>query len=114
MADVQAANAVATDGLVPDLTLLLTLPAHIGIARATQRSGRDRMEQSGDSFHLRVEQSLAEFATAPWQAAHPECGPIIAIDGAGSEDEVATRVIDAVSARIPQLDSLRTAPGVTI
>ncbi len=113
MADVQAANAVATDGLVPDLTLLLTLPAHVGIARATQRSGRDRMEQSGDSFHLRVEQSLAEFATAPWQAAHPECGPIVAIDAAGSEEEVATRVIDAVSARISMLDSLRTTLGVT-
>ena len=114
MADVQAANAVATDGLVPDLTLLLTLPAHVGIARATQRSGRDRMEQSGDSFHLRVEQSLAEFATAAWQAAHAECGPIVAIDAAGSEDDVAARVTDVVSTRIPMLHQLRVAPGVTV
>jgi dTMP kinase len=111
MADVQAANAVATDGLVPDLTVLLTLPAQIGIARATKRSGRDRMEQSGESFHLRVEQSLAEFATARWQAAHAECGPIVSIDAAGNEDEVGARVLDVVTARIP---ALRAAMGTAV
>ena len=52
-----------------------------------------------------------DFATAQ-SGNHPI--RFVAIDGAGSEDAVATRVIDAVSTRIPLLHSLRAAPGMAI
>ena len=45
---------MATDGLVPDLTLLLTLPVEEGLARATRRGGHDRMERAELAFHERV------------------------------------------------------------
>ncbi len=98
--EVMEANAVATSGLVPDLTMLLTLPVSEGLARAEQRAERDRMERNADEFHHRVAQAFATFATAAWQASHPECGPIVTIDASGSPDDVFVRVL-AIVERIP-------------
>lgn len=109
-ADVRAANGVATGGLVPDVTLLLTLPPAEGLQRAAQRSDADRMERSGDDFHQRVAQAFDRFATAEWQGSHPECGPIVALSGAGSADAVAALVLDAVLLACPEL---RAAVEVT-
>ena len=107
--DVRAANLVATGGLVPDLTLLLTLPANVGLARAEARSGHDRIERSGDAFHERVEAAFAEFATAEWQARHEECGPIVSLDAMGSADVVEARVLDAITSRFSELRDVRGA-----
>ena len=94
--EVMEANAVATSGLVPDLTLLFTLPVAEGLARATKRGERDRMERNADAFHHRVAEAFATFATARWQARHPECGPIVNVDASGTEDDVFARVRRAV------------------
>jgi dTMP kinase len=102
-ADVRAANRVATGGLAPDLTLLLTIPASVGLARAERRSGRDRIEQSGDAFHERVEAAFAEFATPAWQAQHEECGRILSIDASGTADAVEELVVDALISRFAEL-----------
>ncbi len=98
--EVRRANAVATNGLVPDLTLLMTLPVGEGLARAAQRGERDRMERNADDFHHRVSQAFAAFADAGWQAAHPECGPIVIVDASGAEDEVFARVRAVVEERL--------------
>lgn len=45
---------IATDGLKPDLTLLLDLPVAHGRARASQRSDADRIEAERDDFFERV------------------------------------------------------------
>ncbi len=100
---VRAANAFATDGLVPDLTLLLRYPVNAGLDRAAVRANaHDRMEAMGQSFHERVAGALATFAEPAWQAAHPECGPIVSVDATGSEDGVARRVLELVNQRWPQ------------
>jgi dTMP kinase len=99
--DVVAANHLATGGLRPDLTLLLTLPTDIGLARAKSRSGHDRIERADAAFHGRVAGAFAEFATAVWQKSHPEAGPVVAIDASGSESEVHARVVAAVRAALP-------------
>jgi len=95
-ADVRAANAAATGGLVPDVTLLLALPADEGLARAQQRGPSDRMERSGDAFHARVEAAFTRFATPAWQAAHPEAGPIVPVDAGGTPSDVEQRVVAAL------------------
>jgi dTMP kinase len=101
--DVRSANMMATYGLVPDLTLLLTLSAGVGLERASQRSGPDRMEQSGREFHERVERAFSEFATRAWQDTHEECGPIVAVDASGAAERVEALVLDEVTSRFPEL-----------
>lgn len=98
----RAANAMATDGLAPDLTILLDFPVGEGLARAGARGGHDRMERSGEVFHERVAAAFALFATAGWQASHPEVGPIVVVDARGSEDEVADRVLGQLAERWPE------------
>jgi thymidylate kinase len=100
---VRAANAFATDGLVPDLTILLRYPVDAGLNRAAARANaHDRMEAMGQSFHARVADALATFAEPAWQLAHPECGPIVSVDATGSEGDVARRVLGVVNQRWPQ------------
>jgi dTMP kinase len=100
-ADLRSANAIATQGLVPDITLLLTMPVADGLARATERGERDRMERAELAFHERVARAFETFATREWQAAHPECGAIILVDGVGSEQTVFDRVLGTLRARWP-------------
>jgi dTMP kinase len=107
--EVREANRFATGGLVPDLTLLLTLPVHEGLARAAGRSATyDRIEATAEPFHARVADAYTTFAQPNWQPGHPECGPIVSIDAAGSEQDVAARVQRVVSAQWPG-----TFPDVT-
>ena len=107
-AEIRATNDFATGGLVPDLTILLDLPLGVGLARAASRGGPDRMEQSGDAFHTRVTLAFRDFATAGWQAAHPECGAIHLVDASGDPEEVATRVWRALAALRPETFGVRT------
>src|SRR5687768_17916749 len=73
--EVRSANALATGGLVPDLTLLLDLPADAALSRAARRSAQDRIEQSGAAFYGRVRDAFVQFATPDWHRTHPEAGP---------------------------------------
>src|SRR5690606_40569381 len=81
----------ATQPLLPALTLLLQLPPAVGLERARRRSSHDRMEQAGSRSHDRVAAAFARFAEPDWQAAHRECGPIVALSAEGSQDEVFAR-----------------------
>jgi dTMP kinase len=104
-AAVRDANLLATGGLVPDLTLLLTLPVREGLARASKRSAPDRIERSATEFHARVESAFAEYCVDAWQRRHPEAGPIAVIGADGSAEAVESRVLDAMTARFPELRS---------
>jgi len=99
--EVRAANAFATGGLVPDVTILLTLHGAERQRRMAARGAADRMERAGDDFHDRVEAAFARFAAPDWQRRHPECGPIVDVNGAGSERDVFERVLAALAARWP-------------
>src|SRR5678816_3278856 len=95
-AEVRKSNALATDGLIPDLTIVLSITAAEGMERATARGEQDRIEQLGDEFHARVAQGFARFASNDWQREHPECGVIVAVDGRGNPQEVHARVVDSL------------------
>jgi dTMP kinase len=57
---VLAANRLATGGLKPDLTLVLDVPAQVGLARlAASGRGRDRIEGAEGAVHERVSQAFA-------------------------------------------------------
>jgi dTMP kinase len=89
---VMAANRFATDGLVPDLTILLRLSVEAALARTDSRGARDRIEAADDSFHHRVAAAFDRFADPQWQRKYPEWGPVVAVDAAGSIDDVAAAV----------------------
>lgn len=99
--EIRAANALAVSGLVPDLTIVLDVPAAEGMARASARGAHDRMEQSGEQFHQRVERAFSRFASGDWQRLHRECGPIVVVDARGETGEVHARVLDALARNLP-------------
>lgn len=101
MTALRSINAVATRGVTPDITLLLTLPLDAAMARASSRSAADRIEREDRAFHTRVAGAFARATSAAWQAEHPECGEIVAIDADGSVDDVTARCIDALAAKWP-------------
>lgn len=104
--ELRVANAMATNGLVPHLTLLLTIPVVEGLARAARRGERDRMERAELAFHERVANAFEIFATPAWQKTHPECGPITLVDARGGKEEVFERIVAAVRDRWPETSPL--------
>jgi dTMP kinase len=79
----------ATDGLWPDLTLLLRLDPELGLGRA---DGEDRFEAEG----LELQQAVAE---AYEEIAQIASDRVVVIDGSGTVDEVHARVMEAVRER---------------
>ncbi len=112
-AGVRAANALATAGLVPGLTLLLACAPGVGEARMAARGAPDRLEQAGAAFHARVATAFAAAAEPAWQTAHPEVGPVALVDADGPPDAVEARVHAALADRWPDLGrALRDARGM--
>jgi dTMP kinase len=90
VADIRWLSNWATDGLWPDLVILLDVPADLATQRlAASGVGPDRVEAAGDEFHRRVAagfQALAAEAPDMWRV----------IDGAGAVEDVFTRVAQVV------------------
>ena len=76
----------ATDGLWPDLTLLLRVDPEVGLGRA---DGEDRFEAEGLELQRAVAEAYEEIAIIASDR-------VIVIDAAGSVEEVHERVMEAV------------------
>jgi dTMP kinase len=100
--EIRAANRLATAGLVPDLTLLLDVPASQGVGRPDAGAPRDRIEKADDEFHQRVNSAFRQFTDPAWQHSHPECGPITLIDATGDETTVHQRILTVLAAAFAQ------------
>jgi dTMP kinase len=90
-ADVLTLNVWATQGLFPDLVILLHVEPERGLLRSTEAP--DRMEMEGQDFHAKVADAYLKIAEE-----HPE--RFVVIDGDQTPDEVFGQVRDAVVARI--------------
>jgi dTMP kinase len=86
--DVVRLHAIATGGLTPDLTIVIDVPAALGLARATQ-GGSDRIEREKIDFHERVRAEFLRLARA-----EPE--RIRVVDGTRSIVEVAAAIREIV------------------
>ncbi|BCJ87439.1 dTMP kinase [Effusibacillus dendaii] len=75
----------ATDGLWPDRTFLLDLPAELGMARIRERGGPDRIEGRGIEYHQRVRDTFLALAER-----EPE--RFIVLDSRQTIDELAERI----------------------
>ncbi len=59
----RAANEVATGGLTPDLTLVLDLPASVGLARRqVDRGQQNRLDREAERFHRKVRRGFLALA----------------------------------------------------
>jgi dTMP kinase len=99
--------AIATDGLTPDLTILLDLPVEAGLARKSP-ADVTRFEAEFDlAFHRRVRDGFLELAVA-------EPSRFVVLDATRSIDDVAGSIARTVDARIragePESMALRTSP----
>jgi dTMP kinase len=89
---------IATDGLKPDLTLLLDLPVADGRARASQRGGADRIEAERDDFFERVRATYRARAQA-------EPTRFCVIDASQPADAVLRDAVAAIDALRAKADS---------
>jgi dTMP kinase len=88
--EVRAVSSFASGGLTPDVVVLLVVDADEAAARRRTRSGADRLEGEEAAFHERVASGYRALA-----AAEPDVWRVV--DGAGPVEEVAARVLEAVS-----------------
>lgn len=90
-------QAIATDGLLPSLTLWLDLPLEEGLRRAARRRGGEARFESLDlGFHRRVAEGFTALAEA-------EPNRFQRIDAEGTPEAVGARIGAAVCARFPDL-----------
>jgi len=80
----------ASDGLWPDLTILLRVEPEVGLGRA---EGDDRFESEG----LELQRAVAE---AYDEIAKIASDRVVVVDGSGTVEEVHARVMEAVRSRV--------------
>lgn len=94
---VRQLNHLATGGLVPHRTLLITLSVREALARARRRSstgGESRFEDEDDAFHQRVAQAFLRLAAEEPQR-------IRSVSGRGGPSQVHRRVLRALEDLLP-------------
>jgi dTMP kinase len=91
-ADIARLNSWATDGRVPDLTVLLDMPPETGLSRHVHSA--DRMEAEPPEFHRRVRAGFLALARA-----EPE--RYLVLDAAAPADEVTQQIKDRIREILP-------------
>jgi dTMP kinase len=86
--DVLSLNVWATQGLFPDLVILLDVEPEAGLARAGE--DRDRIEAEDDTFHAKVADAYTHIAEE-----HPE--RVVIVDASGPPPKVHERVKEALA-----------------
>jgi dTMP kinase len=91
--DLAALHRFALGDFAPDLTVILNLPAEIGLARATARSDADRFERLDRDFHDRLRLGYRQIA-----ADNPiRC---VLVDASGNPQTVHRAIINTIEQRL--------------
>ncbi|MEE4350799.1 MAG: dTMP kinase [Pacificimonas sp.] len=89
-----ALHYIATEGLWPDLTLLLDVEPEVGLSRTTARGGDEtRFEEEGLAFHEEVRAGFRDIAEVDER--------IVVVDASADEDAVHTACMAAIDALLP-------------
>jgi len=100
--DIEGLNALATGGLVPDLTIVVDCPEEVGLRRAFSRinaskgAKEDRFEKEETAFHARVRAGFLAIARGEKRFA--------VVDGSCEISAVHAHICDIIK---------RAAPGLT-
>jgi dTMP kinase len=97
---VEDLNRLASQGITPDLTLLLDCPVESGLRRASRRINRkkpalreDRFERESVTFHQRVREGYLEIA-------RKEPNRVMVIDAFLDKSEIHRIICDIVETRL--------------
>jgi dTMP kinase len=91
--EVRGLSTWATEGLLPDVTVLLDLDPAVARARREGRAAEDRLEAERDDFHDRVRSGFLALA-----AAEPE--RFVVVDAALPPETIAARIRAVVEPRL--------------
>jgi dTMP kinase len=105
LAELRRLSRWATEGLVPDLTVLLDLDPGIGLFRAGRRSAADRLEQESLDFHGRVRQAFLAFAEERPQR-------YLVVDATYPPDRIAEIIRDRVGGLLAQRRPASRSPAL--
>ncbi|WFS02432.1 dTMP kinase [Rhizobium tumorigenes] len=105
---IEALQRIAVDGVVPDCTLILDLPASVGLERAHRRgaattSEPDRFEKEEMETHEKRREAFLDIAAGDPQRCH-------VIDALHAPGEIAARILAIVSKRLASHDG-QAGPG---
>ncbi len=101
-----AANWWASNGLQPDLTILLDIDPQVGLVRAAQAGRLNRIDREPVEFHQRIRQGFLDLADTG--------RGLVVIDAAQDVDTVAAQVLHAVDRAAADIVCARPAePGLT-
>ena len=89
-AEIRNLSLWATEGLLPDLTILLDLDESIGRDRLKERTKYDRLEAEEQAFHARVRAGYLALATA-------EPDRFLVLDASDDLDSLASAIRERVS-----------------
>ena len=92
--DVRAINAFATDGVMPDRTLILTLAEGGARARARDDMDSDRIGGRNEAYHQKVDLAFRQIAAE-------EPGRVRIVDASDSPEEVTRRLLAAIEDLLP-------------
>ncbi|MDE1992130.1 MAG: dTMP kinase [Rhizobiaceae bacterium] len=95
---IEALQRVAVDGVVPDCTLILDIPAAIGLERARKRAlptaaGPDRFEKEEMQTHEKRREAFLDIAARDPDRCH-------VVDARRSEDDIAGEIADIIDERL--------------
>lgn len=93
--EVEDLSLWATEGLLPQVTILLDLDPQVGAARLTEAP--DRLESAGDEFHQRTRKAFLD------RAAHDPARWVV-LDAAAPIETIATQIREAVAERLAIAD----------
>jgi len=91
---VRVANLIATQGLLPDLTILLNVSVDLGLTRKEGETAPDRLGGESPNFHERVRRGYLALATE-----EPE--RFVVVDGTLLAEEITGRIWQRLEPLLP-------------
>jgi len=92
---VENINNYATQGLLPDLTILLDLPPDLGLFRKKNQQALDRLELQSDAFHLKVNEGYRLLAKRHQKR-------ILIVDATKSIKVIQQIILEAINPLLPK------------
>jgi len=99
--EIKSLNLFATEGIVPDLTIVLDLPPELGLARAAKTGIPDRLESENLHFHQLVQKGFLAIAQSEPDRVH--------VLSAADEPAIIAEKIQGLLKKLPQ-DLLEDPP----